>query len=60
MALKDLPVAIAAVFALVMIAQLGAGQYALIFLAGLKGIPVELYESAAIDGAGRRKPYGTR
>ena len=38
--------------ALVMIAQLGAGQYALIFLAGLKGIPYELYESASIDGAG--------
>ena len=38
--------------ALVMIAQLGAGQFALIFLAGLKGIPVELYESASIDGAG--------
>jgi multiple sugar transport system permease protein len=38
--------------ALVMIAQLGAGQYALIFLAGLKGIPAELYESASIDGAG--------
>jgi multiple sugar transport system permease protein len=38
--------------ALVMIAQLGAGQYALIFLAGLKGIPLELYESASIDGAG--------
>jgi multiple sugar transport system permease protein len=38
--------------ALVMIAQLGAGQYALIFLAGLKGIPFELYESASIDGAG--------
>jgi multiple sugar transport system permease protein len=38
--------------ALVMIAQLGAGQYALIFLAGLRGIPLELYESAAIDGAG--------
>jgi multiple sugar transport system permease protein len=37
---------------LVMIAQLGAGQYALIFLAGLKAIPVELYESASIDGAG--------
>jgi multiple sugar transport system permease protein len=37
---------------LVMIAQLGAGQYALIFLAGLKGIPIELYESASIDGAG--------
>jgi len=38
--------------ALVMIAQLGAGQFALVFLAGLKGIPIELYESAEIDGAG--------
>jgi multiple sugar transport system permease protein len=38
--------------ALVMMAQLGAGQFALIFLAGLKGIPIELYESASIDGAG--------
>jgi multiple sugar transport system permease protein len=38
--------------ALVLIAQLGAGQYALIFLAGLRGIPKELYESAALDGAG--------
>jgi multiple sugar transport system permease protein len=38
--------------ALVLIAQLGAGQYALIFLASLKGLPMELYESASIDGAG--------
>jgi multiple sugar transport system permease protein len=38
--------------ALVMIAQLGAGQWALVFLAGLRGIPIELYESAEIDGAG--------
>lgn len=38
--------------ALVMIAQLGAGQWALVFLAGLRGIPTELYESASIDGAG--------
>jgi multiple sugar transport system permease protein len=38
--------------ALVMIAQLGAGQWALVFLAGLRGIPTELYESADIDGAG--------
>jgi multiple sugar transport system permease protein len=29
-----------------------AGYYALIFLAGLQGIPGELYEAAAIDGAG--------
>jgi multiple sugar transport system permease protein len=38
--------------ALVMIAQLGAGQFALVFLAGLRGVPMELYESARIDGAG--------
>jgi multiple sugar transport system permease protein len=38
--------------ALVLIAQLGAGQWALVFLAGLRGIPTELYESAEIDGAG--------
>jgi multiple sugar transport system permease protein len=37
---------------IVMIAQLGAGQVALIFLAGLRGIPEHLYESARIDGAG--------
>ena len=37
---------------LVMIAQLGAGQFALVFLAGLRGVPIELYESADIDGAG--------
>lgn len=43
--------------ALVMIAQLGAGQYALIFLAGLKGIPIELYESASIDGAGAIRKF---
>ena len=38
--------------ALVMIAQLGAGQFALIFLAAIRGIPQDLYESAALDGAG--------
>jgi multiple sugar transport system permease protein len=38
--------------ALVLIAQLGAGQWALVFLAALRGIPIELYESASIDGAG--------
>ena len=37
---------------LVMLAQLGAGQIAIIFLAGLKGIPITLYEAAEIDGAG--------
>ena len=43
--------------ALVLIAQLGAGQYALIFLASLKGLPMELYESASIDGAGAWRKF---
>jgi multiple sugar transport system permease protein len=43
--------------ALVMIAQLGAGQFALVFLAGLRGVPIELYESAEIDGAGSWKKF---
>jgi multiple sugar transport system permease protein len=43
--------------ALVMIAQLGAGQWALVFLAGLRGIPTELYESADIDGAGPARKF---
>lgn len=38
---------------LVALAQLGAGNAALIFLAGLRGIPQTLYEAARIDGAGR-------
>jgi multiple sugar transport system permease protein len=38
--------------AIIFLAQFGAGQVALIFLAGLKGIPVTLYEAAMIDGAG--------
>lgn len=38
--------------ALVGMAQFGAGQTALVFLAGLKGIPTSLYEAAEIDGAG--------
>lgn len=37
--------------AIVMMAQFGAGQIALVFLAGLKGIPQSLYEAAMIDGA---------
>lgn len=37
--------------ALVGMAQFGAGQMALVFLAGLKGIPTSLYEAAEIDGA---------
>ena len=38
-------------FSIVLMAQLGAGQVALIFLAGLRGIPTHLYESAKLDGA---------
>lgn len=37
---------------IVAMAQLGAGNAALIFLAGLHAIPQTLYESARIDGAG--------
>ena len=37
---------------LVLLAQLGAGGPALIFLAGIRAIPVSLFESARIDGAG--------
>ncbi len=36
----------------VLLAQLGAGGPALIFLAGLRAVPSELYESAKLDGAG--------
>lgn len=38
--------------ALVLVAQLGAGHAALIFLAGLRAIPQTLYDAAIIDGAG--------
>ncbi len=38
--------------AIVIMAQFGAGQIALVFLAGLKGIPQHLHEAAMIDGAG--------
>jgi multiple sugar transport system permease protein len=45
------------IISLVLIAQLGAGQWALVFLAGLRGIPTELYESAEIDGAGALRKF---
>lgn len=35
----------------------GAGFYMVIFLAGLQSIPRELYEAAAIDGAGRFRQH---
>lgn len=37
--------------AIVLTAQLGAGNAALVMLAGLRAIPVTLYEAAIIDGA---------
>ncbi|MDN5726426.1 MAG: sugar ABC transporter permease [Propionibacteriales bacterium] len=37
--------------ALILMVQLGAGNAALIFLAGLRNIPKTLYESARVDGA---------
>ena len=43
--------------ALVILAQFGAGQAALIFLAGLKGIPQPLYEAAMLDGAGTWRKF---
>jgi multiple sugar transport system permease protein len=41
-----------ALYALWMMSLWGLGRTALIFLAGLKGVPKELYEAAAMDGAG--------
>ena len=41
----------------VLLAQLGAGGPALIFLAGLRAIPSDLYESALLDGAGALRRF---
>jgi multiple sugar transport system permease protein len=38
--------------AIVLVAQFGAGQFALIFLAALRAIPSTLYDAASLDGAG--------
>ena len=43
--------------ALVILAQFGAGQMALIYLAGLKAIPVSLYDAAEMDGAGMWRKF---
>ncbi len=43
--------------ALVLLAQFGAGNTALVFLAGLKAIPKTLYEAALLDGAGPIKRF---
>jgi multiple sugar transport system permease protein len=42
---------------IVALAQLGAGNTALIFLAGLRGIPQTLYDAARIDGANRFRSF---
>jgi multiple sugar transport system permease protein len=42
---------------IVILAQYGAGNAALIFLASLRSIPRDLYESAEIDGAGIFKKF---
>jgi multiple sugar transport system permease protein len=43
--------------ALVILAQYGAGQAAIVFLAALKGIPGSLHEAASLDGAGIIRRY---
>jgi multiple sugar transport system permease protein len=37
---------------IVLLAQLGAGQYALVFLTSMRAIPTSLYDAAKLDGAG--------
>jgi multiple sugar transport system permease protein len=43
--------------AMVVASLWGQGSMMLIFLAGLKGIPKDLYESASIDGAGKIRQF---
>ena len=43
--------------AIVLVAQFGAGQIALIFLAALKAIPSHLYDAASLDGAGYLRKF---
>jgi multiple sugar transport system permease protein len=43
--------------AIVMITQFGAGNAALIFLAGLRNVPKTLYEAARVDGAGPLRQF---
>lgn len=42
---------------MILMAQLGAGNAALIYLAGLRNIPATLYEAARVDGAGRMRQF---
>jgi multiple sugar transport system permease protein len=46
-----------ALTALWMMSLWGLGRTAIIYLAGLKGIPKELYEAAAMDGAGAWRSF---
>ncbi|WP_251032410.1 carbohydrate ABC transporter permease [Mesobacillus foraminis] len=46
-----------AIYTLIILAVWQFGSPMLIFLAGLKGIPNELYEAANIDGAGKLKQF---
>lgn len=43
--------------AMVVASLWGQGSMMLVFLAGLKGIPKDLYESASIDGAGKLRQF---
>jgi multiple sugar transport system permease protein len=43
--------------ALVILAQYGAGQAAIVFLAALKGIPASLHEAAQLDGASTTRRF---
>ncbi|MEN5075619.1 sugar ABC transporter permease [Isoptericola cucumis] len=43
--------------AIIMMAQLGAGNAALIFLAGLRNVPKTVYEAARVDGAGPMRQF---
>ncbi|MGA8655651.1 MAG: sugar ABC transporter permease [Chthoniobacterales bacterium] len=43
--------------AIVLVAQFGAGQIALIFLTALRAIPSHLYDAAALDGAGAWRKF---
>jgi carbohydrate ABC transporter membrane protein 1, CUT1 family (TC 3.A.1.1.-) len=45
--------------ALIIASLWGIGGTMLIFLAGLQGIPQELYEAAEIDGAGRWRQFSS-
>jgi multiple sugar transport system permease protein len=42
---------------IVLLAQLGAGQYALVFLTSMRTIPPSLYDAAMIDGAGGLRQF---